>query len=110
MFPVPGHERDHLQHLGLFLRNATGAHIELLVFVQFPDRGAVRALHIICIDLQPWLCVDPGRVGKQDVVVLLERLGSLRLGRDHNLAEESALGLPGSQPVECLPERQSPVR
>ena len=62
----------------------------------------MRALHVVGVDLQPGLGVDSCRIRKQDVVVLLERLGFLGVRRDYDLAEESALGFTGSQPVENL--------
>ena len=46
-------EAFHDQFFGFFLWNAAAEQIKHLIRINFADRGAMRAAHIIRLDLQP---------------------------------------------------------
>ena len=72
-----GSEGIHQQNPCIGLADATLAHVEHGLLVKLARGRAVRALHIVSIDLKERLAVDFGRRGQEDIAVVLVGIGLL---------------------------------
>ena len=85
------------------LVDAAGAQVEQRVLLDLADGGAVRALHVVGVDLQLRLGVDLRVVGKQQVAVGLLGVGLLRVLVHDDAAVKDAVRLAIENPVVELP-------
>src|SRR5207244_6660386 len=72
-------------------REAAGPEIVQLVLVDRAHRGAVRAFHIVRVDLELGLAVGAGLGREQEVVVGLLRVGPLGAGPHDDAPSEGAM-------------------
>src|SRR5690554_2575277 len=79
--------------LGLALRDAPAAEVEDVLGLELAGGGAVRALHIVGVDLQLGLREERGAVAEQHALAALVGVGLLGLAVDEHLAVEDASGL-----------------
>ena len=106
------YEGNHLQDLGFILWNASGSHVELLVFIQLAYGSSMRTFHVIGIDFQLRLCVNPCSIGKEEVVVFLICFRDLGIRVHDYPAVESRPRLAGNYSLEKLMGRavMNPVK
>ena len=91
------------QHAPRRLRiQAAGAQIKNRLLVQLPDRRAVRALHVIGVNLQLRLRVHGRFIGKEEVLVRLFGVGLLRDLLHKNPAMENAFRFVVENAVEIF--------
>src|SRR5688500_5221440 len=64
--------------------------IKQLVLVYLSDSRAVRALHVVCQNLQLRLCINPRFVGEQQVLVRLHRISLLCVMSHEDFAVEDS--------------------
>ena len=79
--------------------DAARAQVEQRLLVELADRRAVRALHVVGVDLQLRLGVDLRVVGEQQVMVGLLGVGLLRVLADDDPAVEDAVRVPSRMPL-----------
>ena len=109
---LSGCERDAVDDLAregerqdaprLLLGEGAGAEVEEGVGVEPSRRRAVRALDVVVVDLELRLGVDAGRVGEEEVAVLLVGVGEGARGADDHLAVEGAARAPVEDPLVVL--------
>ena len=88
-----GGESIHQQHPRIGFADAPLTHVEHGLLVELSGGGAVRALHVVGIDLKERLGVDLGRGGQDDVGVVLLGIGLLCPGCHIHMAVEDRRGL-----------------
>ena len=83
-------------------RKASRTHVVLFFLVESAHCGSVRTLHVVGIDFQTGLRLDPGRIAQNDVAARLEGLGLPGIGSDHDFSGERAAGISGRYAIEQL--------
>ena len=93
--PVDELSRECIRQQRARLRagDAARAQVEHRVRVHLAHRGAVRALHVVGVDLELRLGVDHRGFREQQVLVALDGIGLLRFGPHDDAAVEDALAL-----------------
>ena len=79
-------ERVHEQCLRLFLRNPARLHVKHRLVVELADGATVRTFDVVGKNFELRFGVDGRFVAEQNVVVLLECVGFLRLFFDKDFA------------------------
>src|SRR6266576_3660582 len=88
-----------------FALEAAAAEVVERRFVERADGGAVRALHVVGVDLELGLAVGPGLGREQQIVVGLLGVGALRARPHDDSAVEDAVRLLAQQAVEVFVAR-----
>ena len=97
-----GSEGIHQQNPRVGLADTALAHIEHRLLVELARGGAMRAFHIVSVNLQKWLAVDFSRRGEDDVAVILVSIRLLRALCHIDMAVEDARGLIVQNTLELL--------
>ena len=95
-------ERMNEHAAGCFGPDASRTQVENRLLIKLPDRRAVRAFHIIRIDLKLRLGIHCGVVREEKVLVGLLGVGFLRDGMDIDASMEDPFGFAVENTVEIL--------